>query len=82
MIEIIHQTVINGSVDLVVDYLLSDCIEKPEWKLQTCFVLNEVIRACQEIKGSGDFHEIQCNILLVLTEMILHLYVFLSLIHI
>ena len=43
--------VANGSVDIVVDYLLVDCIENHQWKMQTCFILNEVVRACQKIEG-------------------------------
>eukprot|EP00111_Clytia_hemisphaerica_P003041 TCONS_00008636-protein len=48
--DIIHQMVKNCSIDVIIDHLIGECIEDHRWKLQTIFVLNEVIKSSQQLK--------------------------------
>ena len=50
--DIIHQMVKNCSIDVIIDHLIGECIENHRWKLQTVFVLNEVIRSSQQLEGT------------------------------
>ena len=42
----------NCSIDVIIDHLIGECIENHRWKLQTVFVLNEVIRSSQQLEGN------------------------------
>jgi len=49
--DIIQQIVKNGSIDVIVDHLMTECIDNVRLRLQTVFVLNEVIKACEHVDG-------------------------------
>uniref|UniRef100_A0A7M5X1Y3 Uncharacterized protein n=1 Tax=Clytia hemisphaerica TaxID=252671 RepID=A0A7M5X1Y3_9CNID len=49
--DIIHQMVKNCNIVVIIDYLIGECIDYHRWKLQTIFVLNEVIKSSQQLKA-------------------------------